>query len=125
MRRVRRVDLLVTMPQRQAARLDGGQQFVHAGEKARVRADLGGVVPEESVAQRLEPGMLRQDAEAGADQPPGAGGSVRTQVFERQVRQSARLAQPVERARQVRRGVRERTVEVEEDCLTSSSKGRN
>jgi len=81
------------------ARFDAGEQLIHAGEQARVHADLRLVVREEAFAQLLEFRVFGQDAEPGADQSARAGRCMGAQLLQRQVGEAARRAQAVQRAR--------------------------
>ena len=61
--------------------------------------------------------VFGREAEADIEQADGAVGGVRADLLVREWRQAMPTALFVERVAQVRRGVGERAVEVEQDCL--------
>ena len=114
---MKRVALLVTMPQRMLARAELGEQLGDAGKEPRLDADALGVEIEERLAQRL---VLRRRSgltpNAGVHQPARAGRGERAQALERQRLLALLAARMRFTARgQVRRGVGERAVEIEQD----------
>ena len=71
---------------------------------------------EKRIAQLFVNGLAGRDRHAGAEQAARAVRSVRPKMRERQRLEPAVAAHAVERRAQVRRGVGERAVEIEQDC---------
>jgi hypothetical protein len=90
------------------------EHHLDAVERPRRLQQAGFVVREERVAQFLEPGLARLDAERDADHAARAGAHHRAQRGERQRCQAVVDAQPVGGAGKVGRAVDQRAVEVEQ-----------
>ena len=85
-RRVKRVALLVTMPQRSARASIASSSAATSANSVVLDAQRRRVVREEGVAQRRVVGVLGRDAHAGAEQAARAVRRVRAQPRERQRR---------------------------------------
>ena len=110
---VYRVALFVTMPHR-SERASIVQERFYVGEELRVDAQRRLVLCEERVAQGDVLRVLRQHAEASAQEAPRAVRRRMTQCVERDGVESLRPPNAVQRGAEIRRRVGQRSVEVEE-----------
>ena len=99
------------------ARREVLEQLRDAGKQRRVLGQAVRIVAQESVAHRVVVGMLRCHVEGGAQQSAGAARGKGTRLGDRQRREPARGAQPVDGRAEVCRGIGQRAVEVEQHCL--------
>jgi hypothetical protein len=101
----------------QSARLDRIEERRHAVEQRRVDTERGRIVIEKRVAQHGIRRIPRMQVETGAEQAASAVRRVIAQPFERQRVEALVEPQPVERAREVGRGIGERAVEIEQHAV--------